>query len=310
MSGKPEKGLLLLAFGGADSLESVEPFVKNVLKGRPVTPELISKTVERYKLIGGKSPLLDLTLAQAKAIQDILNNDKDGIYTYKSYVGMRYWHPFIADTVKQMKSDGIKEAVSIIMAPFTTRVATGGYEADINSAVNELKGPYIEHIAPWHLDRQFIDAIAGNITNELASFQDRKDVLVIFSSHSLPMQTLEGDPYEMIINQSIDAIIRKTGPVDHKAAYQSKGGGPREWLSPQTEEVIQQAGKRGKKAVIIVPLGFVSDHVETLYDIDILFKGIAESSGLVFRRTPSINTDSRIMALLASLVKKQSEKKQ
>lgn len=307
MGAKRKKAFVLLAFGGADSIDSVEPFVRNVLKGRPITPELIEKTKERYKLIGGKSPLLDITVAQAEAVRKLLN--KDGL-DYKAYVGMRYWHPFIKDTMKKIKDDGVEVLTAAIMSPFTSLIATGAYEKDVEDFLNSSGGaPDTAFIDRWHLNSIFIETIAGNINKELAAFPDRKDALVIFSNHSLPLMSLEGDPYEMLINQSVEEIVKKTETADFKVAYQSKGAGPREWLGPFTEEEIERAKKSGKKGVIIVPLGFLADHVETLYDIDILFKGIAESHGLVFRRTPSLNTSPKLMGLLAGLIKKSGEKR-
>ncbi|MBI5492546.1 MAG: ferrochelatase [Deltaproteobacteria bacterium] len=303
---KRKKAFVLLAFGGADSIESVEPFVRNVLKGRPITPELIEKTKERYKLIGGKSPLLDITRAQAEAIKKLLN--KDGL-DYGAYVGMRYWHPFIKDTMRRIKDDGVEVLTAIIMSPFTSLIATGAYEKDVEEFLNSSGGPDTAYIDRWHLNAVFLDIIAGNVEKELASFPDRKDALVIFSNHSLPLMSLEGDPYEMLINQSVEEIVKRTEPIDFQVGYQSKGAGPREWLGPSTEDLIEGAKKAGKKGVVIVPLGFLADHVETLYDIDILFKGMADSHGLAFRRTPSLNTSPGLMELLAGLIKKSGEKR-
>ncbi|HBG47359.1 MAG TPA: ferrochelatase [Deltaproteobacteria bacterium] len=309
MSEKPLKGILLLAFGGADSLESVEPFVKNVLKGRPVTSELVAKTVEKYKLMGGESPLLEITLAQAKAIEDELNSGSTGL-RYRAYVGMRYWHPFIADTLKKMKEDGIEEAVAAIMSPFVSMVATGAYETDVESAVATLGGtPVIEFVKTWHVEKDFLDLVAGNILKELSSLPEPKDALVIFSSHSLPVVALQGDAYEMQVNQAAGFIMERVGKADYRVAYQSKGSGPRQWLGPQTDEVIAEAAKAGKKAVIVVPLGFAADHVETLYDIDVLFKEAAMTNGVEFRRTPSLNTAPAFIRMLAAKIGMAAEEK-
>lgn len=311
MSKKPIKGLLFLAFGGADSLESVEPFVKNVLKGRHVGPELVAKAVERYKLIGGRSPLLDITNGQAKAVEESLNNDASGACSYKSYVGMRYWHPFIADTVRKMHSDGIEEAIAVVMSPFNSLVATGAYESDVRETADALPGaPNIEFLHRWHLEKAFVELVAANVKAELAKLGDPASALVVFSSHSLPMVALQGDPYEMMVNQSAALVMEHVGKVDYRVAFQSRGSGPREWLGPQTESVIEEAASRGKKAVVVVPLGFAADHVETLYDIDILFRDIAASAGLAFGRTPSLNTDQRFTAMLAALIKKVAERRQ
>ncbi|HAO92588.1 MAG: ferrochelatase [Deltaproteobacteria bacterium GWC2_56_8] len=304
-----KKAFLLLAFGGADSIDSVEPFIRNVLKGRPVTPELVEKIKERYKLIGGKSPLLDLTRAQAESIRAVIA--RQGL-DYKAYVGMRYWDPFIKDTLRQMKEDGVTDAVAVIMAPFVSLVATGAYNSDVEGALAEQgKTPSVVVTPSFHLKTQFLETVAGNVKKELASFKDPKDALVIFSSHSLPWVGLEGDPYEMLVNQSVSEIVKRIGvKIDYKVAFQSKGAGPREWLGPATEDVIQGAKKMGKNGVVVVPVGFVADHIETLYDIDILFKGIAESSGLVFRRSASLNTNPAFMELLASTIISHSERRQ
>jgi ferrochelatase len=309
MSGKPVKGIFLLAFGGADSIESVEPFVKNVLKGRIPTPELIEKARERYRLIGGKSPLLEITEAQGKAIAAVLNADPEARYEYRPFVGMRYWHPFIAETAGKMMAEGVSEAVAVIMSPILSLVATGAYIEDLEAAVGLHGGPAVDMLGSWHMERPFRDLVADNIEKELSGI-DRKDALIIFSSHSLPAVSLEGDPYEMIVKQASDFVMEKVGKADFRVAFQSKGAGARQWLGPETESVIEEAAKKGKKRVIVVPIGFAADHVETLYDIDILFKGIAAEKGLEFRRTPSLNTDPRFMGLLASMIKKVAEKKQ
>lgn len=309
MSGKPIKGILLMAFGGADSLESVEPFVKNVLKGRAASPETIAKAKERYKLIGGSSPLLSITEAQGKAVADRLNEDPESSYHYKPFVGMRYWHPYIAETVEKMKAEGVNEAIGVVMSPFLSLVATGAYEEDLEEAVEKNNGPFVEMVGSWHLERPFRDMIAANIEKELSDM-DRKDALIIFSSHSLPHVAVEGDPYAMKVRQACDFVMEKIGKADFKVAFQSKGAGPREWLGPDTDKVIEEAAKKGKKRVVIVPIGFAADHVETLYDIDILFKEVAGKSGVEFRRTPSLNTDPRFISLLANMIRKVAEKKQ
>ena len=309
MSGKPVKGILLLAFGGADSIESVEPFVRNVLKGRIPTQELIDKARERYRLIGGRSPLLDITVAQGKAVTGILNADPEAGYEYRAYVGMRYWHPFIAETIGRMKAEGVDEAIAVIMSPFLSLVATGAYIEDLEAAVGVHGGPSVEMLGGWHMERQFRDLIAENIEKELVGI-DRKDSLIIFSSHSLPAVAVEGDPYEMVVKQGSEFVMEKIGKADFKVSFQSKGAGVRQWLGPDTEDVIKEAAKKGKKRVIIVPIGFAADHVETLYDIDILFKSIAAETGVEFRRTPSLNTDPRFTGLLAAMLKKVAEKKQ
>lgn len=299
-----KKAAILLAFGAPDSIEDVGPFIKNVLKNRPLTDDFLQKTIERYRLIGGSSPLLNITRAQAKAMEDALARAGD---PYRVYVGMRYWNPFIKDTLSQMKADGFKEAVAVIMSPFTSHVATGGYLVDVEEAQKAIDPSFrVKYVPNWHLNRQFIECIADNIKEAEKAFEKKEDALVIFSNHSLPMAALEGDAYEMKIHQTIEEII-KLAPVSYKAAYQSQGrlGA---WLGPKTDEVIAGVKKSGKKGVIVVPLGFAADHVETLYDIDIFFKGLAASSGLIFKRTPSLNAHPRIIEMLCELVRTQGDR--
>ncbi len=298
MSADEKTGVLLLAFGGVDSLDDIEPFLKNVLKGRHFPSGLLEKITERYRLIGGKSPLLEITEAQARGIGEILGD------RYKTYVGMLNWNPYIPDTIAQMKADGIKEALGIIMAPFTSPIATGAYEHTVDKTLKDLgMTPKIKLLTNWHVHPGFINIILTKIDEALSGFDNRKDALVIFSNHSLPRDLLEGDAYEMKVTQTID-VLGKRLDVDYRTAYQSQGTSNVVWLGPKTEDVILEAKKAGKEGVVVVPLGFAADHVETLYDIDILFKATAENAGLKFVRTTSLNTTPEFIALLADIIKK------
>jgi len=298
MSTGKKIGVLILAFGGADSLENIEPFLKNVLKGRHFPSGLVEKITERYRLIGGKSPLLEITRAQADGICEILG-DK-----YKPYVGMLNWTPYIPDTIARMKADGIKEAVGLVMAPFTSPIATGAYELTVEKTLNDLgKTPKIKMLSNWHVHPVYIDIILAKINEALADFEDRQNALVILSNHSLPRDLLEGDAYEMKLNQTVDAIGARLD-VECRRSFQSQGTSNVVWLGPKTEDVILEAKKAGKEGVVVVPLGFAADHVETLYDIDILFKATAENAGLRFARTTSLNTTPEFLSLLADIIKR------
>ncbi|MEK7880601.1 MAG: ferrochelatase [Deltaproteobacteria bacterium] len=301
-----KKGVLLLAFGGADSIEDVEPFVKNVLKGRPVTPEVVEKAKERYRLIGGSSPLLKITQAQAVSIKTILADPSSGWVprgmTLDFFIGMRFWHPYIKDVVKEMKDAGITEAVAIIMAPHSSRASTGGYVSDIEAALKETGGvPKVEFVEGWHTHPLYIDALLEKIEEALKGAGD--GILTIFTAHSLPVPSLAGDPYLEKLNSTIACVVKKK-PLEWKLAFQSKGGGAVPWLGPTAEEVIKEAKEAGKKGVLIVPLGFVADHVETLYDIDILFKKTAIEAGLRFSRAASLNDSPKFISMLADVIKR------
>ncbi len=300
MATDEKRGVLLLAFGAADSLDDIEPFLKNILRGRSTPPELLERTIERYKLIGGRSPLLDITEELGKGIEKSLK--EKGTDDYKVYVGMRYWKPYIKDVITQMNADGVDVATTMILAPFTSPVATGGYDKVVFDTVRELKTPRINLIGDWHINPDYVDILVANMNDALSEFEKPEDALVIFSNHSLPRDAMEGDAYEMKIHHTVSEITKRMDNIAYKVAYQSQGSARWTWLGPKVEDVMEEAKQAGKKGVVVVPLGFVADHVETLYDIDILFKEHAEGLGLKFARSKSLNADPRFVEFLADLI--------
>ncbi|MBI5234134.1 MAG: ferrochelatase [Deltaproteobacteria bacterium] len=293
------KAVILAAFGGADSIDDIEPFLKNIMKGRPLSREAIESARERLEKIGGRSPLLDITLRQATALEDALKEHGQ----YRVYVGMRHWHPFIRDTIIKMKEDGIREAIALIMAPHQSDAATGGYISDVCEALKTTGNiPCITFAKPWHTEPLFIEAVAENLRDTLKGSSKEK-TLVIFTAHSLPVNTVEHDPYVPSILETIAEVIKNI-PLDWQLSYQSKGRGPIEWLGPPVEETISAAKDAGYEAIAIAPLGFVSDHIETLYDIDIIFREKAKTLGLKFLRSPSLNTSKPFIHALANVVRR------
>jgi ferrochelatase len=300
------RAFLLLAFGGAGGIDEVGPFIRRVLNGRAVPEALLKSAEERYRLIGGSSPLLRITRGQAVAIEEALGKYDYGL---KGYVGMRFSAPFIKDALLQMQMDGVKSAVAVIMSPFTSAVATGGYLKDIGEARKTHDGMSIDFVEDWHANPVFIDAIAKRIMGEINGLttESVNETLVIFSTHSLPVHELKGDPYEEKVRETVALVAGRLSmpATGFRLGYQSRGGGGRPWLGPDTIDVMKEAVGLGKKAVIIVPLGFTADHVETLYDIDILFRDTAKSLGLAFRRTPSLNASPDFTGLIAGLIKRK-----
>lgn len=292
-------GILLLAFGGPDSLDSVEPFLKSVIKGRPVTTEQIERVQEKYKTIGGKSPLLDITKSQAKALEKELNKNYKDI---RVYLGMRHWPPLIKDTLDQMAKDGIKQVLTVIMAPQSSKASTGGYEKAINEALQEISSELeVNYVESWHNHPEFIQALSNNIKEGLSQFSE-DDVCIIFSAHSLPKRTVEKDPYVEQLNETINNVVNLTGITNYCLAYQSRGGGPFEWLGPDVDSVLEEIAGKGIKNVILIPLSFVADHIETLYDIDVVYKKKANDLGLNFRRTDSFNDSPEFINTLSKII--------
>jgi len=296
-------GVILLAFGGADSPEAIEPFMTNLMGGRKPPAELVAKIKERYALIGGKSPLPMITRLQAQALELYLN-DSDA--DFKVVVGMLHWHPFIAKALDELVQAGVKKLVAVSLAPFYSRVSTGAYEAEMKRVLAETgTGVDVVFAGSWYNHPMFISAIADKVEEGFKKFpEDRwRDVQVIFSAHSLPVSHIkDGDPYVKQFETTVAGVVRELGLTNWRIAYQSKGGGQGEWLGPPVEAVMDELAAAGHREVLVVPAGFVSDHIETLYDIDIAQKRHAESLGMVFRRTDSLNTSPKFIETLAAVV--------
>ena len=301
--------IILLNLGGPDSLRAVRPFLYNLFSDREIIrlgPSLLQKPIAwlisatrspktrgYYKLIGGKSPILDITRAQADALERLLNAEGRALPVY---IGMRYWHPFIEDTLKELNGQGIKRLLSIGLYPHYSKATTG---SSLNKFDLEMTKYNIEHhsTGSWFDNPFYIDALVEVIKKGLEKFGTGGDeVHILFSAHSLPQKFIEeGDPYVNEIMGTIRQVLEKLKPAGDNVplkwhlSYQSKSG-PVKWLEPSTEETLDRLSKEGVRNVLAVPISFVSDHIETLYEIDILYKGMAEAMGMRLERAASLNT--------------------
>ena len=296
------KALLLLAFGGPRSLDEVEPFLTRLFRGRKPSPEQLKKVKERYRLIGGCSPLPEITLKQAKALENSLNSKG---YQFKSYVGMRYGHPLIEETLKEILREGIHEVIALPMAPFRSCASTGAYIEEVNQIRKNIGEKIkISFVEGWHLHPLFIGAIQEKIEEELMQFtpEERKKVHLIFSAHSLPKSLVENEPYVKDMEESVREVLKKIEPLPWHIAFQSRGMGPEEWLGPDVESILTELSRQKVREILIIPIGFVADHIEVLFDIDILYRGKAEFMEMVLKRTTSLNFSKRFIEALSSIV--------
>jgi ferrochelatase len=296
------RAILLLAFGGPRSLDEVEPFLTRLFRGRRPSTEQLERVKERYRLIGGSSPLPEITLKQAKALENSL--EAKG-YPFKSYVGMRYGHPLIEETLKKILEDGIREVIALPMTPFRSRASTGAYIGEVDQARKRI-GEKIEisFVEGWHLYSLFIEEIREKIREGLMEFtsEQRKNVHLIFSAHSLPKSLVESEPYVEDMEESVREVLKKVEPLPWHIAFQSRGMGAEEWLGPDIESLLTELSRQKVREVLVVPIGFVADHIEVLYDIDILYRGKAESMGMMLKRTSSLNFSDRFIEALAAIV--------
>ena len=304
------RALLLLAFGGPRSLEEVEPFLTRLFRGRRPSPEQLARVKERYQLIGGSSPLPKITWAQAEGLAKKLNEKG---YSFRVYIGMRYGHPLIEETLSEIAREGIKEIVAIPMAPFRSRASTGAYIEEVNWAQKDLGTDLeISFIEGWYSHPLFVQAVREKIEEGLLGFtpEERGKVHLIFTAHSLPKSIIEKDPYIKEMEESVKKVIEGMEPFPWHIAFQSRGGGPEEWIGPEVEKVLNELASQKVKEVLLVPIGFVSDHIEILYDIDITFQQKAESLGMILKRTRSLNTSERFIETLASVVEENIQRVQ
>lgn len=290
--------VILIALGGPRSLEEVGPFMEAFM-GKPAPQPLVETVAERYRLIGGRSPLPDIVKAQADALQAALGSG------FRVYEGFRYSRPSISDAVEQAVQDGAGRIIGLSMSPFETSVTTGLYRSAFESAgANGIKKIFIPS---WHSNPLFIEAWEERIFHGLKRYREtlRRHAAVIFTSHSIPLRCIHnGDPYRDQIEETAGTIAEKMALARWYIAWQSKAVRSKEpWLEPEVETVLDviAAEKKGD-FVLEVPLGFTCDHLETLYDIEIVHRRHAESLGLIFERAESLNTSPFFIKALADIV--------
>lgn len=272
--------MLLLAHGSPDRVEDIPEFLRYVTGGRGLPEPVVKEVQHRYGLIG-RSPLTEITLQQAASVERELG--------LRTYVGMRNWHPFVADAISQMKHDGVEHAVVICLAPHNSRTSVGLYRATLKDA------PFtVDFVESWHDHPLLIRAFAERLKEgwEKACTEAGAKLPIIFTAHSVPQRTItEGDPYETQTKHTAELVAEYAGltAADWKFAFQSQGmsGGP--WLGPTVEDTIVALKAEGHPGVFVQPIGFVCDHVEVLYDIDIAFKQFANDHEMKLWRAESLN---------------------
>lgn len=296
--------VLLMAMGGPDSLENVEPYLRDVRGSRPMSPEFVNEVRERYRLTGGKSPVLGIMREIASRLEQKLNGP--GGEGYRVYVGLRHWRPSIKDAYAELLDDRPERLIGLCMAPQYSSMSIGAYIKKVEEARAELGGDFpVSFVQSWHRHPKLVSAIAGNITAALQRFPAdvRPYVPILFTAHSLPERILEmNDPYPDEVRGTVKAVCERLGPVTARFAYQSQGQTGEKWLGPTVETVIEDLHREGHQHVLIAPIGFLSDHLEILYDVDIRFAQLAKSKGMHLERIPMLNASPALIQTLVSVL--------
>jgi len=290
-------GVLLLAHGAPDRLEDIPAFLLNVRGGRKLPDAAVNEITRRYSLIGG-SPLLRLTTLQAEGLAKRLGRP--------IYLGMRNWKPLISDAVRQISADGVERVVAICLAPQNSRTSIGLYKKCLfEDAARLAPQVQVDFVENWHDHPDLVEAFRERVATSLARVHDeaRGPVPVIFTAHSVPQKTIEdGDPYEQQVKETAALVAKAVGLEEYDVAFQSQGMTSEPWIGPTVESLIDRIAVQGQRHLLLAPVGFVCDHVEILYDIDVLFRDYGKTKGVTVHRSESLNDSPLFIEALAAIV--------
>jgi len=294
-------GVLLLAHGAPDRVEDIPEFLLHVREGRKLPDVAVNEIVRRYRLIGG-SPLLRLTTLQAQGLAILLGRPV--------YVGMRNWKPFISEAIRQINTDGVECVVALCLAPQNSRTSIGLYKKHLFENVERL-APNVEvdFIENWHDNPGLVEAFRDRVAASLAHVRSEAStpVPIIFTAHSVPEKTIqEGDPYEQQVRETAALVAKALGLEEYDVAFQSQGMTNESWIGPTVESLIDHWAEKGQRHVLLAPVGFVCDHVEILYDIDVLFREYGRARGVTVHRTESLNDSPLFIQALAAVVEERA----
>lgn len=305
--------VLLMAYGTPNSLDEVEPYYTDIRGGRKPSPENLRELIERYRQVGGRTPLLDITRQQASALQSQLGED------FRVYIGMKHWHPYIAEAVAEIVRDGNRRLFALALAPHYSRFSIDGYIQRVRDALDthETKGSssseplQLSFLESWNDHPIYLGALAEKVEAARIGFgiDGWYGIQVVFSAHSLPERILvSNDPYPQELQETCEGVAALVGlRREHwRFAYQSAGRTGDRWLGPDILETLDQIAAEGHRRVLIAPIGFVADHLEVLYDIDVECAARAKSLGLEMRRTESPNASPTFIAALAAIVRENT----
>jgi ferrochelatase len=302
-AGGAPHAVLLLAYGSPESLDQVEAYFTHIRGGRAPRPEAVEHLRRRYERVGGRTPLLRITCEVAASLELALN--AGGGPRYRAYAGMKHWHPYIADVMRVMRDDGIRRVLAIALAPHFSQMSIGGYRHAVEEAQARLGHPFVvRFVDSWHEQPAFLDLIARQVRASLHGFAGgADDVVTVFTAHSLPARIREwDDPYEAQLLASSAAVAARAALRDWRFAWQSAGHTDEPWLGPDILEYLEVLRAEGVRRVLQVPIGFVADHLEILYDIDVEAREHAARLGMTLERTALPNASPGFVRALAAVV--------
>jgi ferrochelatase len=299
-----QTAVLLMAYGTPNSMDEIEPYLTDVRRGRKPSSEAVEDLRNRYERIGGHSPLLEITKDQAAAVETQLASN--GLKT-KVYVGMKHWHPYIREVIPQILDDGYHRIVGLVLAPHYSVMSIGGYREALEQPT-EISGRLtVDFLESWYDHPLFHRAVHERIKEALGKFTGPDKVELVFTAHSLPERILAmKDPYPNQLQSSCRSVADLMGRKEWDFAYQSAGQSEEKWLGPDLIEYLRNLqAPRGRGGLLVIPIGFVADHLEILYDIDVEAQEFAQTHNLYLKRTESLNTNPTFISALADILRKR-----
>lgn len=305
---KQKTGLLLMAYGTPRTPDEIEPYYTHIRRGRKPSQEHLDDLVSRYEAVGGLNRFADITDEQVQALEKEMNKrypDRE----FVGYLGLKHISPFIEDAVEKMKQDGIKEAISLVLAPHYSTYSVKEYNGRAKEHAVAIGGPKIRSIESWYLEPGFISYWVGVIQEAFAAMSavEREKAVVIFSAHSLPEKILQsGDPYPQQLEETAKLIAEQAGIANFAIGWQSAGKSPEPWLGPDVQDLTRELhAKHGYQAFVYCPVGFIAEHLEVLYDNDVECKAVTDELGVHYYRPPMPNARPAFISSLADAIEKK-----
>lgn len=297
--------VLLIAFGGPTAPQEVRPFLELVARGRRIPPERLDEVARHYeRMPGGRSPLNELTFSQARALERGL---AQGGPALPVFVGMRNWHPFLGETLAEMAGKSLKRAFGIVLSSFRSEASWERYQQDVTDARAKVSdAPAVVFAPAWFEHPGFIESVVDRVGAAFAEVPaaERSRTPLVFTAHSVPVSMASASPYVADFTAASGAVAQRLGRGRWSLAYQSRSGSPRDpWLEPDIGEALKKLAAEGERHVVVAPIGFVCDHVELLYDLDVEARALAADRGLTLHRAAAVNDHPAFVAMLADLVR-------
>ena len=290
-----------MAYGSPNSLDEVGDYLSQVRGGRGSTPDEIEHLKQRYRRVGGRTPLLEITRSQADALEKKLF--REGMPARVSF-GMKHWHPFVEDVVEKISADNPHILVGVALAPHYSKLSIGGYEDSVRRGLaRKNSNVQFVMVKSWHTQLSLIKALSARVSNGLHEMTESGPTIVVFTAHSLPLRAVSTDDrYRAQLLETSQLVAKDANVTDWDFAFQSASGPHGTWLGPSLKEKISELSRRRIKHILVCPVGFVSDHLEILYDLDVEAKEYANSLGITLGRVSSLNDDPKFIEALVAVV--------